>query len=363
MSDTILARIYYVVENLMGRALLHDRCSRLIRESNASSIPILAYHSISSGTPDRDSCFTLVNLTKSVSDFRREMALVASHYTTITFSDLVCCHRGEKKLPVAPILLTFDDGFQDVYVNAVPVLEKFHLKATFFIIGDTLDSGNAPWLHSIYEILDREPLERITSALTKALPRIGWTDFTSKRLLLKRLRVFFHDAELDRRSRRDMLTELRRELGYSSDARSKLYMDLTMVRNLLAKGFEVGCHSMYHEYLARLSDIELTSDLDRSFDVMSEACGGEPKAFCYPFGNVASWNPRVVRALAAKGYETACSTLPGMNAPDADLLKLRRIDMSSELPLHTFSFRVHGIDALLKNSARKMMHWRKMNDD
>ena len=347
----------------MGRALLHDRCSRLIRESNASSIPILAYHSISSGTPDRDSCFTLVNLTKSVSDFRREMALVASHYTTITFSDLVCCHRGEKKLPVAPILLTFDDGFQDVYVNAVPVLEKFHLKATFFIIGDTLDSGNAPWLHSIYEILDREPLERITSALTKALPRIGWTDFTSKRLLLKRLRVFFHDAELDRRSRRDMLTELRRELGYSSDARSKLYMDLTMVRNLLAKGFEVGCHSMYHEYLARLSDIELTSDLDRSFDVMSEACGGEPKAFCYPFGNVASWNPRVVRALAAKGYETACSTLPGMNAPDADLLKLRRIDMSSELPLHTFSFRVHGIDALLKNSARKMMHWRKMNDD
>jgi len=358
----MLRRVYYGVENVIGRALLHDGCSRFIRESNARSIPILAYHSVCSGAPDRDSCFALVNLTKSVDTFRREMALVASHYTTITFSDLVCCHHGEKKLPVAPILLTFDDGFQDVYVNAVPVLEEFHLKATFFIIGDTLDSGNSPWLHSIYEILDSEPLERITSALTKALPRIRWTDFTSKRLLLKRLRVFFHEAELDRRSRRDMLTELRRELGYSSDARSKLYMDLTMVRNLLARGFEVGCHSMYHEYLARLSDIELKSDIDRSFDVMSEACGGEPKAFCYPFGNVASWNPRVVRALAAKGYETACSTLPGMNAPDADLLKLRRIDASSELPLHTFSFRVHGIDALLKNSARKMMQWRNTHD-
>jgi peptidoglycan/xylan/chitin deacetylase (PgdA/CDA1 family) len=120
---------------------------------------------------------------------------------------------------------------------------------------------------------------------------------------------------------------------------------------------------MYHEYLSRLSDIELACDIDRSFDVISEACGREPKAFCYPFGNGASWNTRVVRNLAAKGYETACSTLPGMNAPDADLLKLRRIDMSSELSLQTFSFRVHGIDALFKNSVRKMMHWRKRNDD
>jgi peptidoglycan/xylan/chitin deacetylase (PgdA/CDA1 family) len=359
----MLRRIYYGVENLIGRALLRDRCSRFVRESNARRIPILAYHSVSSGAPDRDSCFTLVNLTKSVSDFRREMALVARHYTTITFSDLVCCCRNEKKLPVAPILLTFDDGFQDVYVNAVPVLEEFHLKATFFIIGDTLDSGNAPWLHSIYEIFDSEPLERITSALTKALPRVGWTDFRSKRMLLNRVRGFFFDDELDRRSRRDMLTELRRELGYSADTRSKQYMDSATVRNLLAKGFEVGCHSMYHEYLSRLSDIELACDIDRSFDVISEACGREPKAFCYPFGNGASWNTRVVRNLAAKGYETACSTLPGMNAPRADLLKLRRIDVSSELPLHTFSFRVHGIDALLKNSARKMMHWRKTNDD
>jgi peptidoglycan/xylan/chitin deacetylase (PgdA/CDA1 family) len=284
------------------------------------------------------------------------MKFIAQHFTTITFSDLVASYRGEKELPDVPIIIAFDDGFRDVYVNAVPVLEDFGLNSTFFIIGDPLDSGNAPWLHAMYEILDREPLGRVASALAQALPGVPWGDFIDKAILLSRIRRVFHNDELDRTERRDLLRRVRRALGYPADWRTELFMDKESIRSLMGKGFEVGCHSMEHEYLSRLSDADLRQDIERSSEVISQASGKEAKAFCFPFGTAASWDDRVVRAVAAKGYESACSTEPGSNGRNADLFRLRRIDMSCDFSLSRFSFRVHGIDRLLQNSVRKAVY-------
>jgi len=54
-------------------------------------------------------------------------------YETITFTDLLDYMDHGKALPENPVILTSDDGFQDVYINAFPILKKYSCKMTIFL--------------------------------------------------------------------------------------------------------------------------------------------------------------------------------------------------------------------------------------
>jgi peptidoglycan/xylan/chitin deacetylase (PgdA/CDA1 family) len=88
------------------------------------TIPVLMYHCIDNkvwGVPD---------LFVAPSEFEKQMEyLNRKGYTTITFSDLDHVKQISK-----PILITFDDGYKDNYTYAFPVLKKYHMKATIFLI-------------------------------------------------------------------------------------------------------------------------------------------------------------------------------------------------------------------------------------
>src|SRR5205085_6242065 len=67
--------------------------------------------------------------------FAQQMAyLVSGGYTTVTLDDVIQAVLTGKALPQRPVVLTFDDGYEDFYTAAFPVLEQDGLKATSFII-------------------------------------------------------------------------------------------------------------------------------------------------------------------------------------------------------------------------------------
>ena len=53
--------------------------------------------------------------------------------TTLTAADVKQYTNEKKKLPKNSILITFDDGYYDNYLNVFPLLKKYNFKATFFI--------------------------------------------------------------------------------------------------------------------------------------------------------------------------------------------------------------------------------------
>ena len=75
------------------------------------------------------------SLAVPVDDFDAQMKfLVDSGCVTITPDELYAGLNGEIELPPRPVLITFDDGYIDNYVNAFPILKKYGLHATIFII-------------------------------------------------------------------------------------------------------------------------------------------------------------------------------------------------------------------------------------
>ena len=96
-------------------------------------IPVLNYHQIN----DLDHNLLTINSKQ----FDRQMQYLADNgYTTITPDELADSLDSGKKLPEKSILITLDDGYKDNYTCAFPILKKYSMKATIFLITDYVNT-------------------------------------------------------------------------------------------------------------------------------------------------------------------------------------------------------------------------------
>lgn len=98
-------------------------------------VPIIFYHHIrDEHNGDRYSV--------SIENFSKQMALLRKYgYQTISTQQLVEHLVTGKSLPERPIIITFDDGYEDVYINAFPIMEKYGFKGVVYIVSDRLYSN------------------------------------------------------------------------------------------------------------------------------------------------------------------------------------------------------------------------------
>lgn len=105
-------------------------------------VPILMYHHVSDLPSDADR--TRKILTVAPDSFRSEMQYLKDNgYTVISLYHLYAALTNGTPLPPKPIVLTFDDGYEDAYQTVFPILQQFRFTATFFIITKPVD-GNDP---------------------------------------------------------------------------------------------------------------------------------------------------------------------------------------------------------------------------
>lgn len=99
---------------------------------NGIKVPTLMYHAVS------DNCWGIDSLFLSPSKMEEQLKwLTENNYTPIWFEDLPRLKEIKK-----PILLTFDDGYQDNYTELFPLLKKYQVKATVFMITGSIGAEN-----------------------------------------------------------------------------------------------------------------------------------------------------------------------------------------------------------------------------
>jgi peptidoglycan/xylan/chitin deacetylase (PgdA/CDA1 family) len=101
--------------------------------SGAVRVPILMYHYIRVNPDPRDRLGFALSVTPS--DFVAQMDwLSANGYHPITLRDLHAYLFGAAGLPSRPVILTFDDGYEDFYTTALPVLIRHDFKAVSYVV-------------------------------------------------------------------------------------------------------------------------------------------------------------------------------------------------------------------------------------
>jgi peptidoglycan/xylan/chitin deacetylase (PgdA/CDA1 family) len=107
--------------------------------TRVARVPILMYHYVSEPPAGADPY--RVDLSVSPERFENHLKyLQEAGYHTITLDDLLYFLTIGRPLPEKPVILTFDDGYEDNYLNAFPLLKKYKMVGHFFIMTDVVNS-------------------------------------------------------------------------------------------------------------------------------------------------------------------------------------------------------------------------------
>lgn len=106
----------------------------------AVKVPILMFHYIGRNPNPADKARYALSVSPDL--FESEIKYLIDHgYRTIDFQTLYGALKGQAVLPPKPVMLTFDDGYIDFYVNAFPILRQYGAKAVVFIPTGLMDQG------------------------------------------------------------------------------------------------------------------------------------------------------------------------------------------------------------------------------
>lgn len=106
-------------------------------------IPVLLYHEFYEEEPSED----LYGLISTPEKFEQDMlTIIGDGYTFISLDRLIDYKDGVKGVPEKSVVLTFDDGYMSNYKLIYPILKKYNIPATIFIIEDMVgDNRHFSW--------------------------------------------------------------------------------------------------------------------------------------------------------------------------------------------------------------------------
>jgi peptidoglycan/xylan/chitin deacetylase (PgdA/CDA1 family) len=118
---------------------------RQLKYGPCATIPTLLYHHVQEANTAKANHQTTLTVTPDF--FRRHLQYLKDHnYQPITPKQLLAFFNSKTPLPPKPVLLTFDDGYEDLYTTAFPVLKKYHYPAVVFVITGLVDNpGYLSW--------------------------------------------------------------------------------------------------------------------------------------------------------------------------------------------------------------------------
>lgn len=125
--------VYVTPENVQAHLNDMAQTKPLDETAYTADVPVLLYHHIAPEGNDG------TVITPAL--FEEQIAALAeAGYTAVFPDDLAAYVNQGRALPDKPVVITFDDGYLSNYEYAWPILQKYSMKATIFMIGST--TGN-----------------------------------------------------------------------------------------------------------------------------------------------------------------------------------------------------------------------------
>ncbi|MBO5478458.1 MAG: polysaccharide deacetylase family protein [Clostridia bacterium] len=100
-----------------------------------AKVPVLLYHDFVKIVPCEDpDNFNYINTPESFEENIK--TILENGYTIISMQELNDAYNLKTELPSKPIIITFDDGYYSNYEYIYPILKKYNVKVSIFIVTD-----------------------------------------------------------------------------------------------------------------------------------------------------------------------------------------------------------------------------------
>ena len=298
-----------------------------LQPSAGSKFGILCYHRVGTkGAP------LFSRLDPSV--FEAQMRYVKKHYRVVPLGQL--CEELHDERKVEPTLaITFDDGYRDLYTHAFPVLRKYEIPATIYLIGRCMKTGEVPWYDRIFAALKAAP----GAALEVDMDGSCRLELSSPEARLQGAwRIVSFLRTINDSRRRAWCAAFEDRIEVSQEELEGRMLDWGQVRTMHSGGVSFGAHTMSHPSVSHLSDDAFDEEFVQTKHLLEYGLGAPVLDFAYPFGKPSDWSTTAENFVARCGYRSAVTTSEGYNTFGTSPYRLRRLQIDDDRSVASFAF-------------------------
>jgi peptidoglycan/xylan/chitin deacetylase (PgdA/CDA1 family) len=268
-------------------------------------------------------------LSTGAAAFDEQLAYLAANYRVAPLSQLAERLRGAGEMPRGLAAITIDDGYRDAYEIAYPILRRYNLPATVFVVTEFVAGRSWLWTDKMRYLTSRTASAELSAMINGKQWKFKLSDRQSRLRAAEQVNAVL--KQLDNGTKDEAINLIAGSLGVTiplapPDEFASINWD--EAREMDAHGVEIGSHTLTHPILTRISDERLRREMRESRLKIEEALRRPVEQFCYPNGDN---DERVRRAVRQAGYSSAVTCGSGLNKMGDDPLSLRRIHTEDNL--------------------------------
>lgn len=286
---------------------------------------------------------------RRTSEFKYQVDYFKNTFYPVTIEEVLHSIRSGDSLPPKAILLTFDDGYLDHYLNVFPILFDAGIQGSFFPPAATAKRGELLDVNRLHFILAVAEPSILASEIDLAVSEYSeqynlsslsfyhsqWAKPSrfdiSETMYVKNMLQHVLPEELRAKIAHDMF--LKHVSVDEASFASELYANIDQFRVMQKSGMYVGSHGDSHYWLNTLDVDRQRKEIASSVEFLKEV--GSPVdqywAICYPYG---AWNDNLLAVLAEFKCSLGLTTqVAKADLDEYDYLLLPRLD-TNDFPVN-----------------------------
>ncbi len=265
-----------------------------------NNVAILMYHRINDCSND----FWKLNISRE--SFERQISYISRNYEVLRLDeDWLEKVNAQKKY----LIITFDDGYVDNYRNAMPILEKYMIPATFFVSTNLIGTNYMFWWDELELFLIEDNYSGVFQYSDKEILIKNKED---REKVCKEVRNYLKTKlpnEIEEEMRR-----IRKNLHKERVSTDKLRcLSLEELRKLSeSKYATIGGHTKSHLSMGEDKPYKLMADeVSGSLSILRTCSMCEITTFAFPFGADEDYCAMAEEILKENNIKRAVSAKPG----------------------------------------------------
>lgn len=321
----------------------------LLKKRTRGHCIVLMYHRILP-TVERAASFSHEAITLQLDTFEKQIAYLRDKFNVLSINELILHLKQQKPFPPKSILITFDDGWKDNYLYAMPILKKYKVPALIFLSTGFVDNTKSFWQEHMSRLIwDVITIAKSSPEVAEELDRllgIGLAETASQehyRYLIsdnvQRLKA--NSYETINNTIESLESIYSEYSGKSIKNSASEFLSWGEIRKMQKKGIDFGSHGVNHLILDK-EGIDIEFELTQSKSEIENKLNTTISTFSYPNGN---HNEKVMEKVKSSGYQLSFGTQFGYNELQVNPLSLKRVNITQDagetLPL--FLGRISGL--------------------
>lgn len=295
------------------------------KNSSSNDLTILLYHGVTKSENIGIQNYNKKHILEH--EFRLQMQYLKVNCTVLSMDEVLEIHKNGLDYPNNAVVVTFDDGFENNFSIAAPILIDCSIPATFYLSSGMINTDLMFWVDELECCFNETDNTHISIEWGSEAFQFSLENSDMKIRALEYVKSLCKNVPvIDKNNLLDMVKEATNIVPKNKNSANYKILSWNQVREMNNSPlFIFGGHTLYHDILSKQTNDSMELDIVTSIKLLEYNLGSTIRHYSYPEGQENHYGADTVASLKANGIYCSPSAICGTNNKTVDMFNLKRI--------------------------------------